>query len=99
MIVEVADFRVEAGRRAAFEAAMAEGVKNVLSKSRGYRSHRILSCHENPERVLLTIEWDTLEDHTVGFRESPAFAEWRAIIGPFFKGPPLVEHFVVTDAA
>jgi hypothetical protein len=41
----------------------------------------------------LMIFWDTLEDHTVHFRQSPAFAEWRAIVGPFFASPPVVEHF------
>jgi hypothetical protein len=38
--------------------------------------------------------WDTLEDHMVGFRESPAFAEWRALLGPHFAGPPAVEHYI-----
>jgi len=41
------------------------------------------------------VHWNTLEDHTQGFRESPAFAEWRAIIGPFFAQPPQVEHFTL----
>jgi heme-degrading monooxygenase HmoA len=48
---------------------------------------------ENPERYVLMIYWETLEDHTVGFRESAAFAEWRAIVGPYFAAPPQVEHF------
>jgi hypothetical protein len=42
---------------------------------------------------VLQIFWDTLEDHTVGFRQSPLFVEWRAIVGPFFAVPPVVEHF------
>jgi hypothetical protein len=41
------------------------------------------------------IWWETLENHTVDFRESPAFAEWRAIVGPFFAQPPQVEHFTL----
>lgn len=48
---------------------------------------------------MLTVEWDSLEAHTVGFRQSPAFAEWRALIGPYFAEPPQVEHFdVLADA-
>ena len=50
---------------------------------------------ESPERYLLTIRWNTLEDHTVGFRGSPAFAQWRAIVGPYFAQPPHVEHFAL----
>jgi hypothetical protein len=41
------------------------------------------------------IFWDTLEDHTVGFRNGPLFAQWRAIVGPFFAAPPVVEHFTL----
>jgi heme-degrading monooxygenase HmoA len=48
---------------------------------------------ESPERYILQIFWATLEDHTVGFRESLLFAEWRAIVGPFFAAPPNVEHY------
>ena len=48
---------------------------------------------ETPERYVLQIFWATLEDHTVGFRQSPAFTEWRAIVGPFFAAAPHVEHF------
>ena len=55
----------------------------------GYKVNRSL---ESPGRYILTIYWDTLEDHTVGFRQSAAFAEWRAIVGPFFAQPPVVEH-------
>ena len=47
---------------------------------------------ENPEDFLLLVWWDTLEDHTVGFRQSPAFTEWRAILGPLFAAPPAVVH-------
>ena len=48
------------------------------------------------ERFVLQIFWDTLEDHTVGFRESELFTQWRAIVGPFFAAPPQVEHFALT---
>lgn len=47
---------------------------------------------ETPGRYLLLIQWDTLEDHTVVFRGSDAFPKWRAIVGPFFAQPPVVEH-------
>jgi len=48
---------------------------------------------ENPDSFLLLVEWDRLEDHMVGFRESHAFTEWRAILGPYFAGAPAVEHY------
>lgn len=99
MIVEIADFAIAPDQREAFGRAITEGVETVLSKSEGYRAHRILRSQESPGRVVLMVEWDTLESHTVGFRQSPAFAQWRALIGPFFQQPPQVEHFDTISAS
>lgn len=93
MVLEVADIRIPPGRQADFEEAIARGLATVASRAKGHRRHWVEHCIESPERYLLFIEWDSLEDHTVGFRQGPLFAEWRAIVGPFFAQPPLVEHF------
>jgi heme-degrading monooxygenase HmoA len=95
MILEVADFRIAPGQQAAFDAAIVRGVQTVISRAHGFRGYKVNKCVERPERYLLMIFWDALEDHTVGFRQSPAFAEWRAIVGPFFAEPPQVEHFTL----
>lgn len=93
MILEVADILVTEGREAEFPAAVSRGLQAVIGRSGGYRSATLRQGIESPRRFVLLIEWDTLEDHTVGFRQSPLFAEWRAIVGPFFAEPPRVEHF------
>lgn len=93
MIVEVADFKIRPEDKEAFCEALQRGVRDVLSKARGYRRHSVLTCRETAGRVLLLVDWATVEDHTVGFRESPAFGQWRAIVGPFFVDAPHVEHF------
>jgi heme-degrading monooxygenase HmoA len=93
MILEVADIRIPAGQQAAFDEAIRRGVDTVISQAQGFRGYKVNRGVESPERYLLMIWWDTLEDHTVGFRQSPAFAAWRAIVGPFFAQPPQVEHF------
>jgi heme-degrading monooxygenase HmoA len=93
MILEVADIRIRPGEQAAFDEAIQRGLASVIAKAAGYRRHQVWKGIEAPERYLLQIEWDTLEAHTVGFRGSPAFAQWRAIVGPFFAQPPVVEHF------
>ena len=93
MVLEVADIHIPPGRNAEFEEAIARGVRTVVAKAAGMRSYQVHKGIESPERYVLLIEWDTLEAHTVGFRESPLFAEWRAIVGPFFAKPPVVEHF------
>lgn len=98
MILEHADIRIPPGRQAEFEEAIQRGLRTVISKAKGFRSGKVVRGIESPERYVLMIEWDTLEDHTEGFRGSPLFAEWRAIVGPFFAAPPVVEHFAATQA-
>lgn len=95
MILEVADITITPGRQAEFDRAILHGLDTVVSRARGFRGYKVNKGVESPERYLLMIFWDTLEDHTVGFREGPLFAEWRAIVGPFFAAPPVVEHFTL----
>ena len=93
MILELADIRIQPGQNAAFEEAIQRAVATVASKSKGFRGFKVNRSIESSERYVLQIYWDTLEDHTVGFRQSELFTQWRAIIGPFFDGLPNVEHF------
>ena len=93
MILEHADIRIDPAKANAFEEAIERAARTVISNAKGFQGFKVNRSIESPGRYLLTIHWDTLEDHTVGFRESPAFADWRAIVGPFFAAPPVVEHF------
>ncbi len=93
MILELADFSIQSGQQAAFEAAVQHGIQSVIAQSKGFEGYKLNHGIEKPERYVLQIFWTTLQDHTVGFRGSPAFAQWRAIVGPFFASPPVVEHF------
>jgi heme-degrading monooxygenase HmoA len=95
MILEIADIRITSGRQAEFDEAIQRGLATVISQAKGMRGYKVNKGIESPERYVLQIFWDTLEDHTVAFREGPLFAQWRAIVGPFFAGPPLVEHFTL----
>ncbi|MCX7246366.1 MAG: antibiotic biosynthesis monooxygenase [Burkholderiales bacterium] len=93
MILELADIRIHPGQNAAFEEAIERGLQTVIPAAKGFRGYKVNRGIESSERYILQIFWDTLEDHTVGFRQSPAFSQWRAIVGPFFAAPPVVEHF------
>ena len=95
MILEIADIRIAPGQQAAFEEAIQRGVATVVSKAKGMCGYKVNKGIESPERYVLQIFWESLEDHTVGFREGPLFAQWRAIVGPFFAVPPVVEHFTL----
>ena len=84
MILELADIRIHPGQNAAFDEAIARGLRDVISKAKGFHGYKVNKGIESPERYILQIFWDTLEDHTIGFRQSDAFTQWRAIVGPFF---------------
>lgn len=93
MILEIADFRIVDGRQAEFEEAIQKAIATVISRAKGFKGATVRRSIESPQRYVLQVQWETLEDHTKGFRESPLFGEWRGIIGPFFAEPPEVEHF------
>ena len=92
MILESALLDVKPGEEAAFEAAIRQA-RPLIAATSGFRSIAVRRCLETPNRYLLLVEWDTLEDHTVGFRQSARYEEWRALLHHFYDPFPLVEHF------
>jgi quinol monooxygenase YgiN len=93
MILELADITITPGRQAEFDEAIRHGLATVIAQAKGCRGYEVRKGIESPERYLLMIRWETLENHTVDFRGGPLFTQWRAIVGPFFARPPVVEHF------
>jgi heme-degrading monooxygenase HmoA len=95
MILELADIRIQPGKQAEFDEAIVRGLEQVMTKAKGFHGHKVNKGIESPERYVLMIFWETLENHTVDFRGSPAFQEWRGIVGSYFAAPPIVEHFTL----
>jgi heme-degrading monooxygenase HmoA len=95
MILEHCDIEIDPSKSAEFEAAILRGVSTVISKAKGFRGFEVNHSIESPARYLLLIYWDSLENHTMDFRGSDAFNDWRAIVGPFFAKPPFVEHMTL----
>ena len=93
MILELADIHIHAGTQADFDIAIQRGIDEVISKAKGFNGYQVNRGIESPERYVLMIFWETLENHTVDFRQSAAFQDWRSIVGPYFASPPVVEHF------
>jgi len=93
MVLEIADFRILPGQQAAFETAIRLGIAEALSQSPGFIRASVQRGLESPDRYVLLVEWQTLEDHMQGFRNGPLFAVWRGHIGSFLASPPSMEHF------
>lgn len=92
MILELVTLDIKQGSNAAFEEAL-DKAQSVISQSMGYVGHQFHKCIEQENRYVFLIRWQTLEDHTKGFRESDLFQQWRALIGPYFENPPFVQHY------
>jgi heme-degrading monooxygenase HmoA len=92
VITEHAVLEVLPGRELEFMAAM-EGAKALIAASPGFAGLRVQRCMERPSCFLLLVEWERLEDHTEGFRRSPAYEQWRAALHHFYDPFPVVEHF------
>ena len=92
MILEQAVFAITPGSEGEFEAAL-EQAKELVAQTRGFRSLQLRRGVEQPTSYLLLIEWETLDDHMVGFRESDRFPRWRELISSHFASPPVVQHF------
>ncbi len=92
MVLECALLDVRPGESAAFESAFAQATP-LISGQAGFVSLRLQRCLERPDRFLLLVEWQTLADHTDGFRRSPEYDRWRALLHHFYDPFPVVEHF------
>lgn len=91
MIMEIAQIDVKPGMEAEFET----GVKNaapLFKRATGCTGMALQKSHEKPQRYRLFVKWETVENHTVDFRGSPDFQEWRKLVGHCFAAPPDVEH-------
>jgi len=93
MILELAFIEVFPENHLAFEAAIKRAVAEVLSTAKGFIDFELHKGIEQANTYTFHIHWETLEDHTIGFRGGELFPKWRAIIGEYFAKPPVVEHW------
>lgn len=92
MILEVATLNVRAGEGAAFEDAFSQA-RNIISSMPGYISHQLQRCLESQDKYLLLVQWQRLEDHTIGFRQSAQYQDWKNLLHHFYDPFPTVEHY------
>ena len=98
MILEIAQIDIKPGSESAFEAAVGEAAPLFLA-AKGCHGLELQRGIEHASRYLLVVKWETVEDHMVTFRESPAFARWRELAGGHFAGPADVRHVETVVAA
>nr|WP_229428913.1 antibiotic biosynthesis monooxygenase [Massilia sp. ST3] len=96
--MEAAILDVRPGQESAFEAAFRQA-SGIIAGMPGHVSHQLQRCLEKPSRYLLLVNWETLEDHTVGFRQSLEYQEWKRLLHHFYDPFPTVEHYTAPGCA
>lgn len=92
MITEIALLYIKENEENLFESAF-EKARKIISKAHGYIEHELLKCVEEGNKYLLIVRWDTIEDHTEGFRKSEAYLDWKNLLHHFYNPFPVVEHY------
>jgi heme-degrading monooxygenase HmoA len=92
MILEAVMLTIKPGYEQEFEMAFKEAA-NIISSMDGYLYHELQRCLEAKGRYLLLVRWKTLEAHTIGFRNSPEYQQWKKLLHHFYDPFPVVEHF------
>lgn len=92
MILEVAILHIKEGLSEAFETNFKKA-EPIISSMKGYISHQLKKCIEEENKYLLMVNWETIEDHEIGFRQSEQYQEWKTLLHHFYEPFPTVEHY------
>ena len=95
MILEVAILNVKPGQEKQFEIDFA-AAGQFISSIKGYVKHSLGHCIEQKNKYILLVDWENLEDHTVGFRQSTQYLEWKKLLHHYYDPFPTVEHYELT---
>jgi len=96
MITEIAVLYVKENELEAFENDFVKAGQYISSIA-GYKTHSLQKCIEVPNKYVLLVEWEKLEDHTIGFRQSEEYLEWKRLLHHYYDPFPVVEHFTAID--
>ncbi|MFY9159997.1 antibiotic biosynthesis monooxygenase family protein [Aquirufa ecclesiirivi] len=92
MMVEIAALYIKNGQEALFESDFKTASQYIRSIS-GYHAHSLLKCMEQENKYILWVHWEKLEDHTIGFRQSPQYVHWKELLHHYYEPFPVVEHY------
>lgn len=93
MVLEVAILNLKKGLSDEYEETFIEASK-IISSMKGYINHELKKCVEQEDQYILLVNWETIEDHEVGFRESEEYQEWKNLLHRFYDPFPVVEHYI-----
>ncbi len=92
MILEVAILNIRPNQNKAFEAAFQKAAP-IIASMKGYINHHLKKCLEHPNQYILLVNWETLADHEIGFRQSAEYQDWKALLHHYYDPFPTVLHY------
>jgi len=92
MILEVAILHIKKGLSKGFENVFKKA-ERIISSMNGYISHELKKCIEEEDKYILLVNWETIEEHEIGFRKSDEYKKWKQLLHHFYKPFPIVEHY------
>lgn len=92
MVLEVAILDIKKGQSKDYEESFAQA-EHLISSQKGYLSHELKKCLEQEDKYLLLVQWETVDDHEIGFRGSAAYQEWKKILHHYYDPFPVVAHY------
>lgn len=98
MILEVAPLQVRGGMESEFELTFLTAQK-IISSMPGYLAHELQRCVERQGHYVLLVKWQRIEDHEVGFRQSPQYQQWKTLLHHFYDPFPTVLHYTLVDGS
>lgn len=96
MILEIAILNIKPGQSAAFQAAFAQA-QPIIAAMPGYLGHELQRCLDEADKYALLVRWRSVEDHEIGFRKSPEYGRWKALLHHFYDPFPVVQHYQKVD--
>jgi heme-degrading monooxygenase HmoA len=93
VILEAATLQVKPGLQNEFESSFRKA-SQIISKMYGYLGHELEKCVEVDNKYILLVRWNNIKDHTIGFRQSKEYQEWKALLHHYYDPFPTVEHYI-----
>lgn len=84
MILELALLHVRTGKGGAFEGAFSQA-QDIIASTPGYISHQLLRSLDRTDKYVLLVQWQSVEDHTIGFRQAAKYQEWKRLLHHFYE--------------
>ena len=96
MVLEIATLIIKEGQNEKFESDFKKA-EQYISSIEGHIEHGLQKCMEQENKYVFLVKWESLEAHTIGFRQSDVYQKWKSLLHHYYEPFPTVEHYQIVD--